>query len=108
MDRTLIVARMAPSDAAAVAGIFAASDRTELPHRVGVRSRTLYRFHDLYFHLIEADQPVGPAVAAVREDPLFRKIDAELSQYVRAYDPATWRSPADAMATPFYSWEWDR
>ena len=24
---------------------------------------------------------------------------------VEAYDPATWRSPADAMATRFYNWE---
>ena len=105
MDRTLIVARMAPADQEAVAGIFAASDATDLPHRVGVRSRTLYTFHGLYMHLVEADRPVGPAVANLRDDPLFRKIDAELSQYVRAYDPQTWRSPADAMATPFYRWD---
>jgi cyclase len=108
MDRTLIVARMAPADHEAVAGIFAASDDTELPRKVGVRSRTLFRFHDLYMHLVEADRPVGPAVAELREDPLFRKIDAELSQYIRAYDPGTWRSPADAMATAFYHREWDQ
>ncbi|NEY37436.1 TcmI family type II polyketide cyclase, partial [Streptomyces sp. PRKS01-65] len=27
--------------------------------------------------------------------------------YVTAYDPATWRSPKDAMANCFYRWDRD-
>ncbi|GAA1825595.1 TcmI family type II polyketide cyclase [Planosporangium flavigriseum] len=105
MHRTLIVARMKPDAEQAVADVFARSDRTELPHLIGVRSRTLFRFHDLYMHLIEADRPVGPAVERVRDDALFQQINAELAAYIEAYDPATWRSPADAMASEFYRWE---
>ncbi|MGC9668392.1 TcmI family type II polyketide cyclase [Planosporangium sp. 12N6] len=103
--RTLIVARMKPESEGAVAEIFARSDRTDLPRLVGVRSRTLFRFHDLYMHLIEADSPVGPAVDRVRDDALFRRVNEELSAHIDPYDPATWRGPADAMATEFYRWE---
>jgi cyclase len=105
MFRTLIVARMKPQADPAVAGIFARSDDTDLPRLVGVRSRTLYRFHDLYMHLIEADSPVGPAVDRLRDDSLFRRVNEELSEYIDPYEPATWRGPADAMATEFYRWE---
>ena len=105
MLRSLIVARMKPDAEGAVADIFSRSDKTELPRRVGVRSRTLYRFHDLYMHLIEAGAPVGPEVDRVRDDPLFRRVNEELSNHIDPYEPATWRSPADAMATEFYHWQ---
>jgi cyclase len=105
MHRTLIVARMKPDAERTVAEVFARSDGTDLPRLVGVRSRTLYRFHDLYMHLIEADGPVGPAVDRVRDNALFRGINEELSEYIDAYDPTTWRGPADAMASEFYRWD---
>ena len=35
----------------------------------------------------------------------FVQISDDLKAFIGAYDPATWRSPADAMATPFYHWE---
>jgi hypothetical protein len=54
--RTLIVARMEPEEADAVAQIFSDSDATELPGMIGLSRRTLFRFHDLYFHLVEADE----------------------------------------------------
>src|SRR5690242_4333496 len=53
--RTLIVARLRTGREADVAAAFAASDRSELPHLVGVTSRSLFTFHDLYFHLISSD-----------------------------------------------------
>lgn len=105
MHRTLIVARMAEGSGPAVAGLFAASDATALPARVGVRSRTLFRYQDLYFHLIEADGEVRPRVDELRADPLFRRLSDDLDAHITPYDPATWRSPADAMATSFYHWE---
>jgi cyclase len=61
MEKTLIVARMRPGSEQDIARIFAASDATELPRRIGVRSRTLFRFHDLYMHLIEADDAMAKA-----------------------------------------------
>jgi cyclase len=104
MEKTLIVARMRPGSEQDIASVFAASDATELPRRVGVQSRTLFRFHDLYMHLIEAEQPLRAAVDDTREHPLFREVSKNLSRFVAAYDPDTWRVPSDAMATAFYQW----
>lgn len=104
MHRSLIVARFDPKEADAVAEIFAESDATDLPHLLGASSRTLFRFHDLYLHLIEAEENVEPGVLNMRDHPLFQQVNAKLSEYITAYDPA-WRSPRDAMATPFYRWK---
>jgi cyclase len=103
MHRTLIVARMNPQDTEAVAKIFAESDATDLPTMVGVSGRTLFRYHDLYFHLVEADHDIGPALSRVRSHPLYQDIHVKLAEYMRPYDPS-WSSPKDAMAVPFYSW----
>ncbi|MFB6890388.1 TcmI family type II polyketide cyclase [Kitasatospora sp. NPDC056327] len=104
--RALIVARMEPDAAADIAEVFGDSDeRGELPHLIGVTGRSLFRFGDVYLHLIEADRPPGPAVARVTGHPEFRAISDALTAYVRAYDPATWRGPKDAMAHEFYRWD---
>ncbi|MET9431047.1 MULTISPECIES: TcmI family type II polyketide cyclase [unclassified Streptomyces] len=105
MHRALIVARMMPGAEDDVAAVFAASDRGELPDLVGATSRSLFRFRDVYLHLIEADRPLGPAVAAVRDHPAFRSISRELDPMISPYDPGSWRGPADAMAQEFYRWE---
>jgi cyclase len=105
MERTLIVAKMLPGSEQDIASVFATSDATELPRRIGVQSRTLFRFHDLYMHLIEAEQPLSAAVDSRREDPLFREVSENLAPFVSAYDPDTWRVPSDAMAKAFYRWQ---
>ncbi|WP_031510409.1 TcmI family type II polyketide cyclase [Streptomyces megasporus] len=106
MHHALIVARMNPGSAPDIAKIFAESDRGELPHLVGVTHRRLFHFgDDLYFHLIESRRPPGPAIAQVTDHPEFRAISDQLSAHVKAYDPATWRSPKDAMAHCFYRWD---
>ncbi len=102
-QRNLIVARLDPRDADGVARLFAESDRTELPGKVGVTRRTLYTFHDLYFHLVEVEGDVASRLREVRTDPLFTELNTALAEYVRPYDPG-WREPADAMARPFYEW----
>lgn len=104
MHRTLIVARMEPDQAPAIAKIFAESDATELPHMIGVSRRTLFRFHDLYFHLVEADEDITPNLYKARSHPLYDDINRRLANHVRPYDP-NWREPKDAMAEPFYVWE---
>ncbi len=91
MHQTLIVARMEPSETEAVAKIFAESDAGDLPAMIGVTRRTLFRFHNLYFHLAQADQD----------------INRKLAEHIRPYDP-NWREPKDAMAEPFYTWEASR
>ncbi|MDH2427191.1 TcmI family type II polyketide cyclase [Sphaerisporangium sp. TRM90804] len=103
MHRTLIVARMAPERADDVAKIFADSDASELPHLIGVSARTLFRFHDLYFHLVEADGDITPNLYKARSHPLYEEINQRLAEHISPYDPG-WREPKDAMAQPFYRW----
>jgi cyclase len=104
MKRTLIVARMDPGPPEAIAKLFAESDATELPDLVGVTRRTLFRFHDLYFHLVEADEDIQPSLYAVRSKPLYKNLSDQLQDHVKPYDP-NWKEPKDAMAIPFYEWE---
>lgn len=107
MDRTLIVARMRPEDEEAVAKIFAESDSSELPYMIGARRRTLFRFHELYMHLVEADTDITPNLYKARSHPLYHDINTKLGAYISPYDP-NWREPRDAMATPFYTWRSER
>ncbi|WP_028663348.1 TcmI family type II polyketide cyclase [Saccharomonospora halophila] len=107
MNRTLIVARMREADSAAVAALFAESDAGPLPRRVGVRARTLFRFHGLYFHLIESDDDLGGRIDELRGDREFRDLSAALGDYIGPFDPRTWRSPSDATAAAFYHWARD-
>ena len=96
---------MEPGSDDDVAKIFAASDEGPLPGLIGVTGRSLFRFHDVYLHLVESDRPPGPEVMAHRKHPEFREISRQLAAHIRPYDPDTWRSPQDAMATEFYRWE---
>ncbi|HEX4833746.1 MAG TPA: TcmI family type II polyketide cyclase [Trebonia sp.] len=106
MRSTLIVARMDPSSADEVARLFTEFDKTEMPHRMGTRRRELFRYNGLYFHVQDFDGDHGSdAIMQARTDPRFIQISDDLKAFIGAYDPATWRSPADAMATPFYHWE---
>ena len=106
MHRTLIVARLKPEDREPVAKIFAESDSSELPGMVGVARRTLFTFHGLYFHLVEADEDISARLYAIREHPLFVDVNTKLAQYMRPYSP-DWREPRDSMAEIFYSWPKD-
>ena len=101
--RTLIVARMDPTHSEAVASIFAESDATDLPHMLGASRRTLFRFHGLYLHLIEADRDITDKLYAARSHPLYTRVNTGLARYMRPYDP-NWSEPKDAIAEPFYTW----
>lgn len=105
MHSTLIVARMAPEHGDDVTRIFREFDRSEMPHLMGTRRRQLFTYRGLYFHLQDFDSDDGgAAIEEVRDHPLFLKVSNDLKPYIEAYDPATWRSPADAMAERFYHW----
>ncbi|MEH1165975.1 TcmI family type II polyketide cyclase [Micromonospora sp. CPCC 205539] len=104
MERSLIVAKVVPTAEEQVAEIFAESDATELPGLVGVRHRSLYRLHDLYVHLLETEQPAQGAVEAARGHPEFIRVSDRLRPYVSPY-LSTWRSPRDAMAHCFYTFD---
>jgi cyclase len=106
MHSTLIVARMQPHSSSDVAGLFGAFDGTEMPHRMGTRRRELFSYQGLYFHLQDFDGDHGSDnIMDARTDPRFIKISDDLKDFIGAYDPETWRSPADAMATRFYHWD---
>ena len=106
MHNTLIVARIDDASRAAVAHLFTEFDATDMPHIMGTRSRQLFTYRGLYFHLQSFDADDGAErIEKARTDPRFVRISDDLKPFVQAYDPATWRSPADAMATPFYRWE---
>lgn len=103
MWQTMIIAKMQPDHAPRVADIFARYDATEMPLQIGVASRSLYRFHDLYVHLIDFTRPSAEAMAVAQQLSSFRAVSEELKPYINPYDP-NWRSPQDAMAARFYHW----
>jgi cyclase len=106
MHSTLIVARMEPDSGPDVARLFGAFDETEMPQLMGTRRRQLFSYRGLYFHLQDFDQDNGGRlIEEAKSDPRFVGISEDLKPFIEAYDPATWRSPADAMATRFYHWE---
>ncbi|MFD7898751.1 TcmI family type II polyketide cyclase [Streptomyces sp. NPDC059743] len=105
MHSTLIVARMDLDSAAEVGRRFTEFDRTDMPHLMGTRRRQLFSYRGLYFHLQDFDsEDGGERIAEARNDPRFIGISEDLKPFIEAYDPATWRSPADAMAQRFYQW----
>ena len=106
MHRTLIVAKLKTNDPQDIAGVFAESDATDLPRMIGVTRRTLFAFHDLYFHLVEANQDISPALYKARSHPLYADVNTRLTEFVAPYDP-DWQEPKDAMAQPFYVWTSD-
>jgi cyclase len=103
MHRTLIVARLNAPDPRPIADAFAESDAGELPHLIGVSRRTLFTFHGLYFHLVEAETDITRRLYRARTHPRYQELNARLAELVSPYDPG-WREPKDAMAEPFYSW----
>ena len=105
MHSTLIVARMKPGSRDQVASIFEEFDRSEMPGVMGTTRRQLFFYRGLYFHLQDFESADGgAAIHEARTNPLFVNVSADLAPHIEAYDPSTWRSPADAMATAFYHW----
>jgi cyclase len=105
VKRGVIVAKIKPGSEKQVASIFAESDATELPALTGVRHRSLFVLEDVYIHLVETEDDFESAVANVRDHPLFKDISKKLEPYIQPYNPATWKSPKDATAREFYSWD---
>lgn len=105
MHSTLIVARLHPGSGEDVARLFGAFDETEMPDAMGTRRRQLFTYRGLYFHLQDFDSEHGDeAIEEAKTHPLFQQISSDLKPHIGAFDPDTWRSPADAMAKRFYHW----
>ena len=107
VKRGVIVARIKPGSEEEVAEILAESDRTKLPALAGVKHRSLFVLDDIYIHYVETDADFELAVDQIRAEPLFRDISRKLDEHITPYNPETWRSPKDAQARQFYTWEPD-
>jgi cyclase len=106
MFSTLIVARFDPLHQPEISKLFSGFDETDMPQRMGTLRRQLFAYNDLYFHLQDfASEDGKRAIEEARSDSRFQQISEDMRPFVQAYDPETWRSPADAMATRFYHWE---
>jgi cyclase len=104
--RALIIGKIKPGCEEKVAAIFAESDATELPGLAKVRHRSLFALDDLYVHLIETEgDALSESMPTLREHPLFKAISEKLAPYIQPYNPLVWRSPKDAMAREFYTWD---
>ncbi|WP_131767504.1 TcmI family type II polyketide cyclase [Candidatus Protofrankia californiensis] len=104
MHRSLIVAKITPGAEKDVARIFAESDATGLPRIAGVAHRSLYSLGDLYVHLLETTGDGRQAVDNARGHEEFKRVSDRLSRHIQPYLP-TWRSPQDAIAQCFYTYE---
>ena len=107
VKRGVIVAKIKPGSEEAVAELFAESDRSELPELAGVTHRSLFVLDDVYIHYVEIEDDFAEAVDQVRDHPLFKEISRKLDDHITPYDPETWRSPKDAQAREFYTWDAD-
>jgi cyclase len=107
VKRGVIVAKIKPGAEDKVAEIFRQSDTTELPGLAGVRHRSLFVLEDVYIHYVETDEDFEAAVDQIRAHPLFQQISRDLDAYITPYNPETWRSPKDATAREFYTWDAD-
>ncbi|MFI9168501.1 TcmI family type II polyketide cyclase [Streptomyces lincolnensis] len=108
LHSTVIVNRMDPAVIPEVSALFAELDATDFPHRMGTRRRLLFSLDGVYFHLQDFAETDGYRLidrAWKEADPRFIKICRELEPLVSVYDPATWRSTADQVATRLYRWE---
>lgn len=101
-----MVMRMDPSDAGQVSAIFDAHDDTGLPQQIGATGRCLFRFHDLYLHLIEADEDIIGRLQQFRDHPTFAGTNERLKRYLQPY-AADWTQLTDSQAEIFYTRRWE-
>jgi cyclase len=105
VKRGVIVAKIKPGSEEKVAEIFAESDEGDLPQIMGVTHRSLFILDDVYIHYVEMDEDLAQKVDEHGGHDLFQDISRKLDPYITPYNPETWRSPKDARANEFYTWD---
>jgi hypothetical protein len=104
--RLLMVSKMDAANAEAVAAILGEHDKTDLPHQVGLRARTLLHYQGMMFHLIESDHNILDNVVRVHEDNTeFQELSVRLRPYLSPL-VSNWHSVADSQAREFYHTNW--
>jgi cyclase len=93
-----------PGSTDEVARIWAESDATELPRLADVTHRSLWTLGDVYIQLLETENPGQETINRIKDHPEFVRISDRLSEYISPY-LSTWRSPKDAQAQCFYTYE---
>lgn len=102
--RTLMVLKMNGEDAEHVAAAFAEHDKSPVPAQIGVKRRVLFRFHDLYLHLIESDEDIIDRLYAARSHPDFKRVHDGVGEFLSHYS-TEWGELKDSRAEVFYTWE---
>ncbi len=104
-NQMVIVQRIKPGADADVARIFGESDAGPLPVEMGIAGRWLYSIDDVYLHVMQrTDEAAAKPMGQNHHAPAFAKIMEDLSPYVSALSPDTWRGPQDSVAKEFYRW----
>ena len=93
-----------PDSTEKVADIWAESDATELPRIAGVEHRSLWQLGDVYLQLLETTDEGQETIDRIKGHPEFARISARLGEFISPYLP-TWRSPKDAQARCFYTYD---
>ncbi len=93
-----------PDSTDQVAEIWGESDATELPRLAGVTHRSLWTLGDVYIQLLETENPGQETINRIKGHPEFVRISDRLSEFISPY-LSTWRSPKDAQAQCFYTYE---
>lgn len=106
--RMLMVSKMDPANAEAVAKIFAEHDDGPLPAKLGVVARTLLHYQGLTFHLIESDDEIIDDVRAEHEENAeFHEMNAALRPFLSPIVDE-WHDIRDSQAVEFYHRSWPR
>jgi cyclase len=95
---------MLPDSTEKVRSIWAESDGTELPGIAGVEHRSLWQLGDVYIQLLETAEPGPETIGRIKGHPEFVRISEQLGEFISPYLP-TWRSPKDAQAQCFYTYD---
>jgi cyclase len=104
-NQMLVVQRIKPGAETEVARIFGESDESPLPATMGIVGRWLYSIDDVYLHLMQrTDAAAAQGFGKRHHEPAFAKVMEDLSPYVSALSPETWRGPQDSVAKEFYRW----
>ncbi|MHB8595577.1 MAG: TcmI family type II polyketide cyclase [Ktedonobacteraceae bacterium] len=100
--RGIIVGTYKPGSEDNIVAAFKRSDETELPRRIGVKSRHVWIQGDIYVHFVEARASLPTILKEYIEHPLFQDVKAELDQYVSLLYP-----DLPPMAKQIYRWSSD-
>ncbi len=97
--RGIIVGTYKPGSEEKIVEAFTRSDETDLPRRIGVKSRHVWTQGDIYVHFVEAQASLPTIHKEYAKNPLFQDVKDELEHYVSLIYP-----DLPPMAKQIYQW----